>query len=315
MKVVRSLEHPVDADAPLHVAAGMFDGVHRGHQHVIQQTIDRAASSDGQAWVLTFDPHPLTVTAPECVPPSLTALPRKLELIEALGVDGVLVLPFTQALSQLAPADFIAALCDALPTLRELIIGPDWRFGRNAAGTAETAKDYGDSHGFDVTVVEKQLLDGEKISSTAIRTAILDGRFEDAQVLLGRPFTIYGDVVHGRKVGRRIGFPTANIVPHQDILPPHGVFAVEAEIDGAIIPGAAYYGHRSLDPDTEQQYFLETYLFDFDEDIYDHQIGVRLVAFIRPDQRFDDEDELKAQIQKDTEAIRKALERESSSEA
>jgi riboflavin kinase / FMN adenylyltransferase len=312
MRILRALQPPLDTASPLFVAAGMFDGVHRGHQAVIRAAVQAAATHQGEAWVLTFDPHPLAIIAPDRAPPTLTPLPHRLDLIESLGVDGALVVPFTHAFSQLSPEAFIETLQRAMPTLHQILIGPDWRFGRNAAGDAARLRQLAAAHGFEAVVAEHKRHHGRKISSTTIRDAIRAGRFEEARLLLGRPFTIFGTVVPGRQAGRRLGFPTANIIPAQDVLPPHGVFAVQAEIDGEVHPGAAYYGHRSINPDQDRQYFLETYLFDMNRDLYQKQIGVRLLSFIRPDQHFDDEDALKRQIQRDTEAVRAVLAREDS---
>lgn len=307
MKIVRALEPPLAVAAPLYVAAGMFDGVHRGHQAVIGAAVEAAAREGGEAWVLTFDPHPLAVINPDRTPPNLTPLPRRLELIEALGIDGILVVPFTRAFSHLDPDAFLAALHRAFPTLRQITVGPDWRFGRNAAGDTNHLRRLAPAHGFEAVIAPNQQHQGAKISSTAIRDAIREGRFEEAGALLGRPFSVFGTVVAGRQVGRKLGFPTANIVPDQDVLPPHGVFAVQVAVNGRLHPGAAYYGHRSLDPERDQQYVLESFLFDMEEDLYGKPIEVRLLSFIRPDQRFDSEAALKAQITQDTKTIRSIL--------
>ena len=191
--------------------------------------------------------------------------------------------------------------------MRQFIVGPDWRFGRDAAGDPDLLRSLAHTHGFEAVIANKERHHGAKISSTTIRDAIQAGRFEDARDLLGRPYTLFGTVVSGRRVGRKLGYPTANIIPNQEVLPPHGVFAVQAEIDTEILPGAAYYGHRSLDPNQDQNYVLETHLFDLNRDLYQQDIGVRLISFIRPDQRFNSQDALKQQIQRDTIAIREVL--------
>jgi riboflavin kinase/FMN adenylyltransferase len=239
----------------------------------------------------------------------LTPLPRKLAILEQLGVDGVWVLPFSRDLSRTEPDAFIDRVCRTLPTLRQLVVGPDWRFGRNAGGGASELRLLAGQYGFEPVISKPFLVDGVRVSSTLIRQAVQAGEFEKAQTLLGRPYTLTGQVIHGRQVGRKLGFPTANILPDQVVLPPHGVYAVETEIAGEPYGGAGYYGHRSVDPEENQTYFVEVYLFDFDRDIYGQSIGIRLLSYIRPDQRFDSYDALVAQIQRDTKAIRLILAR------
>jgi riboflavin kinase/FMN adenylyltransferase len=167
----------------------------------------------------------------------------------------------------------------------------------------------GKSAGFEVTAIAPVQWKGAPISSTRIRESVAAGRFDDARNMLGQSYVLSGVVVRGRQVGRKLGFPTVNIVPETDVLPPHGVFAVLTEIDGRRIPGAAYYGHRSARPGVEGEYFLEVYLFDLDEDLYDRFIRIRFVSFIRPDRQFASDADLIEQIRLDTAAVRTELDR------
>ena len=309
MNVYSSLNDAVDEGVPIVLAAGFFDGVHLGHQHVIQTAMDEARRREGQAWVLTFDPHPMQVIRPDIAPPMLMSSTERLERIRDLGPHAAVNLEFTRALSRVKPEDFVAQLREQLPSIEHFVIGENWRFGRDAAGDVDRLRRLGESLGFEVTAIAPVQWSGAAISSTRIRESIAAGRFDGARKMLGQPYILSGTVVRGRQVGRKLGFPTVNIVPETDVLPPHGVFAVITEIDGERIPGAAYYGHRSARPGVEGKYFLEVYLFDLDEDLYDRFIRIQFVSFIRPDQRFASEPELVEQIRLDTAAVQVELDR------
>lgn len=294
-------------DRPIVLAAGSFDGIHLGHQHVIRTAIEHAEALDGDAWVLTFDPHPARVVRPDVAPPMLTSDEEKRQAIRATQPSGLLELPFTEDLARHEPHDFISSLTQAIPMLRAFVVGPDWRFGQGATGCVDLLALIGEERNFEVVIAPPLQWKGEPVSSTRIRRAIADGKFEAVEKMLGRPYALAGKVVPGRQVGRQLGFPTANIVPIHGVLPPHGVYAVTVDVDARTVPGAAYYGHRSAHPDRVGEFFFEVYLFDFDGDLYGRRIVIQILAFIRPDRRFDNDDALKVQIQADTESIRRVL--------
>jgi riboflavin kinase/FMN adenylyltransferase len=227
MRVIDQLEGLSAAAGPVVLAAGYFDGVHRGHQAVIRTALARAQESGAETWVLTMDPHPLRILRPDAAPRLLTSTPHKLRLLGELGVAGCVVLPFTVALAAVEPADFIARLRAAAPRLVCMVVGPNWTFGRGARGTPDTLRELARAHGFDATIAEPVLVDGQPISSTRIREAVLLGQLDEAARLLGRPFGVRGTVVRGKQLGRRLGFPTANVDAEGEVRPPPGIYAVQ----------------------------------------------------------------------------------------
>jgi len=229
---------------PILLAAGFFDGVHRGHQAIIRKLVSAARRERGAAWVMTFDTHPLKVLHPEAAPRLLTSTPHKLRLLKALGVQGCIVIPFTRELARHEPKAFIAMLARSAPKLRHIVIGRNWTFGRQGRGTPAMLKALATIYGFKVTVIPPVRWHGTVISSTRIRAAVLGGRLEEAAGMLGRPFSLLGTVVPGRGLGRKLGIPTANLDPHNEVAPPDGVYIVRARWDGADHPGIVNLGVR-----------------------------------------------------------------------
>lgn len=308
MKILRALGGAGGpGDRATVLAAGSFDGVHLGHQHIIRTAVARARAEAGQAWVLTFDPHPLAILDPGRAPPILTTLPERLRLIEELGPDGCFVLPFTEAFARQAPEAFIAALVEALPALRSVVVGTNWHFGHGARGNAALLRDLAGSYGFDAEILEPVCWRDTPISSTRIRRAVAEAHFDDIRGMLKRNYTVTGRIVHGRKVGRTLGYPTANIVPHTEVLPPHGIFAAWARLGDRSLPAAAYYGHRPTFDDAPRSFSLEVYILDFDADIYGQEVEVVFEDMIRPDCDFPSVEELKAQIERDLTVVREVL--------
>lgn len=286
--------------APVVLACGYFDGVHRGHQSVLESARAAARALGGQAWVMTLDPHPLKILRPDAAPRLLTCTAHKLRLLEAAGLDGCLVLPFDHALASIEPETFIDRLCEAAPRLTRVVVGPNWTFGRAARGDVPLLRSLAAAHGFSVTVAEPVRVDGQPISSTRVREAVLLGQLAEAERLLGRPFSVYGSVMRGKQVGRRLGFPTANVDADSEVRPPAGIYAVEAEIDGLRHPGAAYLGPA-------QPGLVEVHLIDFEGDLYGRWMDVSFHSLIRPDRRFDSADALSDQIAMDIEQARARL--------
>jgi riboflavin kinase/FMN adenylyltransferase len=289
------------------VAVGNFDGVHLGHRKVLGRCRRLASQNAAEAWALTFDPHPQRIVRPEQAPPLLMSLHEKLDTIESLGMDGVLVVPFDQAFAAQEPADFISSLTETLPELTHMVVGPNWRFGHLAAGTVDTLTELGEKRGFKVDICEPCIHGGKPISSTRIRNAVRSGRLDEYREMSGRPYRLRGKVVRGKQVGRALGFPTANLEPDTEVLPPYGVFAVRAEFEEMRLPGAGYFGHRGSTEPGQRHDLFETFLFDFDGDLYGKTISVALLEFIRPDLRFESESALQQQIRKDIVAIETVL--------
>jgi len=229
---------------PVLLAAGFFDGVHRGHQAIIRKIVSAARRERGAAWVMTFDTHPLKVLSPSSAPRLLTSTRHKLRLLAALGVDGCVVINFTRALARREPKAFIAMLARAAPALRQIVIGRNWTFGRQGRGTPAMLKTMAPCFGFKVTVIPPVRWHGTVVSSTRIRAAVLAGHLEEAAGMLGRPFSLLGTVVPGRGLGRKLGIPTANLDPHNEVAPPDGVYIVRAHWDGTDYPGIVNLGVR-----------------------------------------------------------------------
>jgi len=309
VNIVRTLDCPVSGADRMVVAVGNFDGVHRGHRKVLEQCRRLASESEAQSWALTFDPHPQRVLRPEQPLPLLMSLDEKLERIASLGMDGVLVVPFDKTFSTLKPPEFIASLTKTLPGLTHMVVGPNWRFGHQAAGTVDTLAELGETAGFKVAICEPCIHDGAPISSTRLRNAVQSGRLDEFRTMSGRPFRLLGTVLRGKQVGRALGFPTANLEPSVEVLPPYGVFAVQVGFENRQIPGAGYFCCRARGESAATQNLFESYLFDFDGDLYGKTIAVDVLAFIRPDRKFESEAALQKQIQVDIEAIRAELTR------
>ncbi|MDH3345802.1 MAG: bifunctional riboflavin kinase/FMN adenylyltransferase, partial [Kiritimatiellaceae bacterium] len=230
MQVVKNIKDITSQDRPLILAMGCFDGVHIGHQKVISTAVKQAKDRDGDAWVFTFNPHPAKLLCPDKAPPLISAEPCRLRQFEALGVSGIIEISFTREYAQLSPEAFLTDLIEQAPNLSGIVCGQDWSFGHRASGKFQTLESFGKQHGFTATGVTHVLDKNGKISSTDIRNAVLDGNIPEAERMLGRPFSLFGTVIHGNKVGRELGFPTANIDPLNELLPGSGVYTAYTRI-------------------------------------------------------------------------------------
>jgi riboflavin kinase/FMN adenylyltransferase len=272
---------------PRKVAVGEFDGVHLGHREVIR----------GNDTVLTFDPHPLQVVRPEAAPKLLTSLERKAELIEQLGVEELVVIPFDERFAAQTPEEFIDDVLVARLGAERVSVGENFRFGHRAAG--DPALLQADSR-FETRVVPLVEVDGEVVSSSHIRGLVLAGEVELAARFLGAPFELRGEVVHGDHRGRALGFPTANIVPDESLVcPGHGVYAARADNACA----AVSVGVRPTFG-TGRAVLIEAYLLDHDADLYGRRLGVEFVQRLRGERRFDSVDALVEQMHRDVERTR-----------
>jgi len=295
---------------PIVLAAGFFDGIHKGHQSVLHDTIQRAREITGQAWALTFDRHPLSVLAPDKAPAMLTTREERLEHFEALGMDGVLMLPFTRQLAALEPEAFVQRLCrpaQTAPTsgLSEIRCGANWRFGAYATGTPALLAKLGERYGFHVVIVSYALYQGEEISSTRIRQAIRDGALHHATAMLGRPYAVHGTIVHGYRRGTTLGFPTANLKINADVLPPDGVYATLATLNGKTYPAVSNLGLNPTFRGAHEQHVLETHILDYTSgDLYAQPLRVAFVARLRDEIKFDAQEALIDQIRRDCDQAR-----------
>lgn len=289
---------------PLFLAIGCFDGVHRGHAAVVGAAVTTARARGGRAWALTFDPHPARVLRPAAAPPAIVPTATRVRLLRALGVEGVAIVPFTMEFAAQEPEQFVATLRSGAPGLAGVAVGPNWRFGRGARGDAALLAELGRAAGFAVEVVPAVLYGGAPISSTRIRRAVEQGDLPEATAMLGRHFTVEGVVELGRQVGRSLGYPTANVKPENELLPPPGIYAARLRLaDGRELPAAAYRGQRPTFG-ADGPPVLEVHALDTALDLYGQRVEVAFVRRIRDDRRFESQEALRAQIAEDLRAIR-----------
>ena len=305
MQILRGLHSP--NSQPVALTIGNFDGVHLGHRALLNEL--RAAA--GQRGLVTaavvFEPHPREFFAPQQAPARLTSLREKLELFDSIGIDRVHVCRFNARFAQMAAADFIHALCDESHA-KFVLIGDDFRFGSGRAGDFGLMEKIGDQRGFEVQSVHSVLRDGVRISSTGIRAALAAGQMREAQGYLGRPYSISGRVVHGDKLGQKIGFPTANIQLKHNRPPLSGIFVVEAHVEGqGVLQGAASLGVR---PTVTQgaKPVLEVHLFEFAQQIYGRHLRVEFLQKLRDEEKYPDLDSLTKQIALDVAHAKKWFE-------
>ncbi|MBS0517209.1 MAG: bifunctional riboflavin kinase/FAD synthetase [Proteobacteria bacterium] len=287
------------------VALGNFDGVHRGHQALLQHALDQAKALGVPLVALTFEPHPRRFFVPDTAPFRLTLLAAKVRLLEQAGVHAVLAQQFDEAFAGLSPDEFVDDVLLAGLGARHVVCGYDFTFGARRGGNVEKLRKRGRERGFAVTVLEPVMREGEIYSSTRIREALRAGWASEAAELLGRPWEIEGIVEHGDQRGRAIGFPTANVALGEHLRPRFGVYAVRALVDGKWMPGVANLGKRPTVGKLQENF--EVHLFDFSSDLYGQILRVALAEFIRPEMKFNGLDSLKAQIAADGEAARSIL--------
>jgi riboflavin kinase/FMN adenylyltransferase len=291
------------------VTIGKFDGVHRGHQYIIAGLMERARAEDLAAVAIALYPHPAAVLRPGTPVSYLTSLDERLELLRALGPDRVGILPFTSELAQLSAHDFAALLSEEL-RLRLLYVGPDFALGRNREGTVGALRKIGLDLGFRVEVADMLAEQGEKVGSSAVRQALAAGEAEEMARLLGRPFSLRGPVVTGARRGVGLGFPTANIAIGLDrALPAFGIYVTRAVIGENQYPSCTNIGIRPTF-DGETRVTVETYILDFNDDIYGEQIRIDLLHRLREEIRFESVDDLITQMHKDIDDTREYFARQ-----
>ncbi|MEY2485242.1 MAG: riboflavin kinase / adenylyltransferase [Verrucomicrobiota bacterium] len=304
MQTLHSIKELSTLHGPLFLAIGVFDGVHRGHQAVISTSARHAHSADGTPVVVTFDPHPAKVLRPNDAPHLLTATAHKIALIRQLGVAHLLVIQFSREFAATPAEEFVRALATHSNPLREICVGHEWSFGRNRTGNLALLKQMGTQLQFEVVGIPPVAIQGNVVSSTAIRQAIEAGDFPKAAEMLGREYSIVGTVTGGEKLGKKIGFPTANLSAHSEQFPPNGVYFAEAWIDGVLFHGVVNLGFRPTVARREPQRILEIHLLDFDRDIYGQDIEVRFLKYLRPEKKFENVESLVQQIKADVEEAR-----------
>jgi riboflavin kinase/FMN adenylyltransferase len=290
------------------VTVGSFDGVHRGHQDVLRQLVERARHLGVHSLLVTFDPHPLEIVNPAAAPPLLTVGEEKLEVLAESGIDYVAVVPFTHALAAYEAERFVDEILLKRFRMHDLLMGYDHGFGRNRAGDVNTMKRLGATRGFDVNVIPAVTSAmGQPVSSTAIRRAIAGGDLERAAEALGRRYSVGGHVAHGEKRGRLLGFPTINVplTSARKLLPPEGVYAANVQTPMGPFGAMLNLGGRPTFGDSSVS--IEAHLFDAAGDFYDARVRIDFVRRLRDTQRFSDVTALKSQLERDAVMARETL--------
>ena len=287
-------------------ALGNFDGVHRGHQKILDRVKRQADERGGAPVVVTFDPHPPRVVRPDKAPRLLMTLDQKLEAFEKAGIHGVAVVQFTEELARWEPEVFVDTVLVDWLRVREVWVGANFLFGRDRAGTFTLLKALGDARGFRTEKIDPVRYKDFVVSSTRVRHLIDEGRVDEAAALLGHHYMLDGVVVHGDKRGRELGYPTANLETRNELLPAHGIYATVAIVGGVQHAAVTSVGIRP----TIQDHLLptvETYLLDVSLDLYDQPMRLAFVQWLRPEEKFDSLDALTAQMALDCDAGRQVF--------
>ncbi|WP_026945650.1 bifunctional riboflavin kinase/FAD synthetase [Algoriphagus marincola] len=307
MKIYEGLSQFENVPNPV-VTSGTFDGVHLGHQKILQRIREIAKSIKGETILLTFWPHPRLVLYPkEHNLRLLSTFEEKAKLLRQFGIDHLISIPFTKEFSQLTSQEFIQSiLVDKIKT-KKLVIGYDHRFGKNREGSFEYLQQHSGEFGFDLEEISRQDVDEIGVSSTKIRNALESGDIITANNFLGRPYELNGLVIKGQQIGRSIGFPTANVhIPNSyKLIPKDGVYAVEASVNGSLYKAMLNIGNRPTVDGSSKS--VETHLFDFQGDLYDKQITIYLRDYLREEQKFESLEALKSQLMIDQQRAKMIL--------
>lgn len=288
-----------------YVAIGNFDGVHLGHQRMIETLTKRAQAANVPAVVLTFDPHPIMLLKPEFVPPRLTTLQTKSELLHEYGVDHVIAYPTDEQLLNMTPEEFFEQFLLQELEVRGLVEGPNFFFGRNRSGNVDTLRELCEPHSLSLDVISAVKVDDEHVSSSAIRKAISGGDFKKAFHMLAHGYALVGTVREGDGRGRTLGFPTANLADVETLIPVDGVYGGWCEVNGKKYAAAVNIGTNPTFARDEHK--IEVHLIDFSGDLYDTELKVQLVWWVRDVQSFPSAEELQQQLKKDLKVIRNTI--------
>ena len=305
MKIYHPRDFPLKLRNPVGTL-GNFDGVHLGHQALLRETKALAQELEGEALVITFEPHPRLVLRPEAGLKLLTTFEEKKALLEDLGFTSTLVVPFETEVADLPAEEFVEEYLVYGLGLRGLVVGFNYRFGRGRGGDHELLRRLGERYGFQVKVIPPQVIDGQTVSSTLIRELLGEGKVRQAAALLGRPYALRGKVVQGEARGRTLGFPTANLdPPPEKLIPARGVYAVKVSWRGQNLSGVMNIGEKPTFGG--HRLSLEVHLFDFEEDLYGEMLEVEFIEFLRPEIKFPSPAALIQQIAKDCQKAREIL--------
>ena len=299
---MKVFERPEDLPYPYPrpvATLGNFDGVHLGHVQLVRELVHRAAEVGGTATVVTFHPHPLQVLAPNNAPRQIQTLSQKLAVLECLGVELAVVIPFTRELAQTRARDFAVEILWRKLGLQEIYVGPNFGFGHRREGSFNLLKEIGQEMGFSVGKIPQVQFRSSRVSSTAVRQALFAGQAGLARRLLGRPFELRGKIAHGAAVGSGMRVPTANLETPNDLLPRPGVYVSLLSVEGRRHPAVTNIGVRPTITGGDGPTTIETHVLDFDGDVYGRDVGVEFLLRLRDERRFSGRDALVSQIRKD----------------
>lgn len=309
MKVHTDLSN-FNANNPI-VTIGMFDGVHTGHRQLLSQLTEKAQEVNGESVVVTFWPHPrMVLKQDEDKLRFLTSPEERTKLFSQLGIDHLVLIPFSLELANLTAQEFIKQILKEKLNIHHLMVGYNHRFGKGRQHSFEEYQEFAKQYNFSISLVQAVLTDGMKTSSTDIRNHLLAGKMEEANKILGYSYSLSGRVIGGQQLGRRIGYPTANIEVEEPykLIPPDGVYAVNVRVEGKQFGGMLNIGVRPTVNHNVDKRSLEVHIFDFNRDIYSEEVEIQFITRVRDEQKFNNVDELIAQIQKDEITIRRIVE-------
>ena len=287
------------------VTFGVFDGIHIGHQAVIKTLLQRAAQDRLMSVLVGFYPHPLAFLSPEHCPPILTPLSKRIEILQQFGIDKIVILNFDAQIAAMSPESFVEKVLLEKCRAKHVVVGYACQFGKNRAGNAQRLAEISEDYPFDVTIVPPTEINGAPVHSTRIRQALARGDLRWSSQLLGRPYSLIGEVVHGDGRGKHLGFPTANIDTGNQICPPNGVYAIRGKLEGKWLDGVLNIGTRPTF--NELNFQVESYFFDFNETIYGKSVEIFFVEKIRSERKFPNLQSLVQQIQRDVMAAAEIL--------
>ena len=300
MKVFNNLSN-YNSTSKTYITIGTFDGVHVGHQKVLKKLISKATKKNAESLLLTFFPHPRMVLQKDIDIKLINTIDERIELLKKTGLDNLVIYEFDKEFAKLSALEFVRNILVNTLNVSKLFIGYDHHFGKNREGNFEQLEDYGCTYDFSVTEISQKDIDDIAVSSTKIRKAISNGEIEKANTYLGYNFMLTGEVVEGKNLGEKIGFPTANIYIKEDykLIPPTGAYIVKSIIDNKTVYGMMNIGYRPTVSGKNQT--IEIHFFDFNENLYGEKIQIEVLKFLREEKRFNSVDNLKTQLKTDKE--------------
>ena len=306
MRVISNLEElPHRCPRPV-ATIGNFDGVHCGHRRLMLDLVERARKTGGTPTLVTFHPHPLVVLTPNNAPRQIQTLPQKLKTVESLGIELAIIIPFTRNLAQTSARDFAIGVLWEKLELREIYVGPNFAFGHRREGSFSLLKSIGEQKGFLVGKIAQVQFRGSRVSSTAVRQAIVAGQVALVRRLLGRPYAVDGTVIHGNSLGTSISFPTANLSTANELIPCNGVYVTFLTVDGRRQRSVTNVGTRpTVSGESGSTISIESHVLDFSRDIYGQNVTLEFLFRLRPEKRFSGKEALVAQIGRDVEKTRR----------